>query len=338
MSKQWTGNHGLNGSTCVFRGIIPFLKSSDSILTNITKTFAGDGNVWQIHLRAATGMYCRAHRDKLASLSLVEESRTILLDDLPLLDEEPVVREEVVIFRFLTAAIVWLDITSSITAGTAPRLLEYQFCVASNSQTKLEDIIGCKNWVMLQISRIAALYEQKTQAVQQGRFDCTEFEQTVDDISKEIQCSLTQGTLEECNISGRDSSTMLETISDPPTHITRIFAYMASIYLHLVTYGYQKLEILDTTISGAMRLLQTEISAQLLPALIPPLYIIGSAARQEDEQFFRTIFSSTQLVDPLFKHRERILSILEEIWRGRQALPGFAWKDSLELTRDTLLL
>jgi len=111
----------------------------------------------------------------------------------------------------------------------------------------------------------------KTQALQQGHFDCTEFEQTVGDISREIQCGLTQGALEGFNISERDPATMFNTMSDPPTLVTHIFGYMASLYLHLVTHGFQKLEVLDTTISGAMRMLQTQISIHLLPALVSPV-------------------------------------------------------------------
>ena len=150
-------------------------------------------------------MYQQGYTENLVRVGLAEKSRTILFEDLSLSEYEPVVAEEAVNFRFLAGTMVWLDIISSITAGTAPHLLPHQFSVfASNSQTKLEDIMGCKNWVMLQIGRIAALHEYKTQALQQGRFDCTEFEQTVGDITREIQCDLTQGVLE-----GSDPSTLV---------------------------------------------------------------------------------------------------------------------------------
>jgi len=284
-------------------------------------------------------MYQQGYRKNLAHFGLAENSRTILCEDLSLSEYEPVVAEEVVNFRFLAGTLIWLDITSSITAGTAPHLLPYHSrVIASNSWTKLEDIMGCKNWVMLQIGRIAALHEHKTQALQRGHFDGTEFEQTVADINREIQCGRTQGALEGCNISERDSATMFNTMSNPPALVTHIFADMASLYLHVVTHGFQKLDVLDTTISGAMRMLQTQISRQLLPALVSPLYVIGSVARQGDQQFFRNIFSSPPLLDPSLQHRGRILPILEEIWSRRQTTPGFAWQDSLELTDDILLL
>ena len=249
------------------------------------------------------------------------------------------VAEEVVSFRFFGGTIIWLDIISSITAGTAPRLLPYHFSViAPNSQTQLEDLMGCKNWMMLQIGRIAALHEHKIQALQQRSFDCSNFEQTVSEISREVQCGLTQGALEGFSISECDSATMFNTKSDSPMLLTRIFAYMASLYLHVVTYGFQKLDVLDTTISGAVRMLRTRIPVHLLPALVLPLYIIGSVAKQEDEHFFRTIFSSPPLLDPALKHRERVLPILEEIWSRRKTTPGFEWKDSLDLTHDIMLI
>ena len=284
-------------------------------------------------------MYQQGYKENLVHFGLAEKSRTIFFEDLPVSEYDPEVAEEVVNFRFLTGTIIWLDITSAITAGTAPQLLPYQLCgITSNSQTKLEDIMGCENWAMLQIGRIAALHEQKTQALQQGHFDCTEFEQSVGDIGREILCSLTNGSLEGFSIAERNSGATCNPIVDPPKLVTHIFAYMASIYLHLITYGFEKLEELDTTISGAMRMLQTQIPIQHLPALVLPLYVIGSVARQGEEQFFRNIFSSPPLLDPLLKHRERILPILEEIWSKRQTTPSLAWKDSLELTCDILLL
>jgi len=117
-----------------------------------------------------------------------------------------------------------------------------------------------------------------------------------------------------------------------------MFAIMALIYLHLVTRGFQKLEVLDAIISQALTMLRSQLPTQLLPALVAPLYIIGSVARQEDEQFFRTLFSSLPLLDPALKHRERILPVLEEIWSRRRTRPGSAWEDVFELTQDMLLI
>jgi hypothetical protein len=66
--------------------------------------------------------------------------------------------------------------------------------------------------------------------------------------------------------------------------------------------------------------------------------MLGSAAREEDKQFFRDIFSSPPLLDPLLSHRGMILPILEKIWSRRETTPRLLWKDILDLTRDGLLI
>ncbi|MCJ1328912.1 hypothetical protein MMC10_005589 [Thelotrema lepadinum] len=319
--------------------MLPFRASPSSTLTASAKLFTGNGNAWLAHLRAAMTMYQQGHKENYLRYGLTETTRKIICEDVPLPQYEPLLAEEVVNFRFLSGTIIWLDIISAITAGTAPYLLHrHTSVIASNSQTQLENLMGCQNWVMLQIGRIAALHRQKTQALQQAHFDCTELELIVSDISREIQSGLTQGALESFNVSELDSATAFYTTSDPSTLVTNVFAYMASVYLHLVTHGFQRLEELDATMFRAMRTLQSQVSIHLLPALVLPLYIIGSVAKQGDRQFFRNAFSSAPLLDPIFEHRRRVLPILEEIWARSQITPGFSWQDSLELTNNLLLL
>jgi len=113
---------------------------------------------------------------------------------------------------------------------------------------------------------------------------------------------------------------------------------MASIYLHLVVYGFQDLGLLDTTVSAAMTILSTKTPVHLLSTLVSPLFVIGSVVGMEDEHFFRTIFSSPPLWNPLLKYRQKILPALEEIWSRRRTSPSFTWENSLELTHDMLLL
>jgi len=190
---------------------------------------------------------------------------------------------------------------------------------------------------MLQIGRIANLCERKIRASQQGQFNYREFEQTVTTIDREIQFGLTQGGLENFNISEGGAATILNSLNES-TLITHIFASMATIYLHLVVQGFQNLERVDAIISEATKVLRSKVPKHFLPALVCPLFIIGSVAKQEDEQFFRDIFSSPPMLDPALKHRRGILPILEEIWSGRKTTPAFMWEDCLRLTSDILLL
>lgn len=272
-------------------------------------------------------MYQRSIKYDLAPVNLTSKSRAVLNENLPLLEYEALVSNETAQFRFISGTLIWLDIIACITAATTPHLLLcHSTVMAPDSQTRLEDIMGCKNWVMLQIGRIAALHANKLEALRQGHFNCEEFKGTIIDINIEIQSGL--------DASGPDSFALC----NPPTLITPVFASMASVYLHLITHGFQQLGVLDAVISRVMIILHTEIPTHLLPALVAPLYVIGSVARQGDEQFFRDIFSSPPLLDASLKQRTKILPILEEIWNKRRTEYGFLWEDSLELIHDILLV
>lgn len=272
-------------------------------------------------------MYQRSGVFDRASLDLTSRSGAVLNEDLPLLEYEALVSNETAYFRFISGALIWLDIVSCITAATTPHLLLcHSTVMAPDSQIRLEDIMGCKNWVMRQIGRIAELHADKLQALRQGHFNCQEFKRTIIDIDIEIQRGL--------DASESDSAAFCS----PPTLITPVFANMASVYLHLITHGFQQLGALDAVISRTMIMLQTEVPTHVLPALVAPLYVIGSVAREGDEQFFRDAFSSPPLLDPSLKQRTRILPILEEVWNKRKAEPAFLWEDSLELIHDVLLI
>ena len=177
---------------------------------------------------------------------------------------------------------------------------------------------------MLQIGRIAALQEIKIQALQQDEFDCSELRQDVADIGRQIQDGLSSLTFGSPYISEKDSTSKLATTIDSPRLVTHIFTYTASIHLHLVTEGFENLEVLSTTISEAISLLtNSNVGTISLPALVTPLYMIGSVARQEEMPFFRDIFSSPPVLDLSLRHRERILPIREEIWNKRQTASFF---------------
>jgi C6 transcription factor Pro1 len=289
-----------------------------------TKLFTGHSNAWQVHLRAAVNIFHRGFGLNLANFELAEKANMILTEERPPLEIQADIKSQIVSFRFLSAVTIWLDIISCVTAGTAPHLSDHNLRImAVDSQTKLEDIMGCENEVLLQIGRIAALQGGRTRTLQEGNFDRTAFDLAANAIRDEMQ---------------RDPASKLSTTANSVTLITCVFAYMASIYLHIIKHGYQELRLIDTTISRATALLRTQIPTHLTPALVAPLFILGSAAEQEDEAFFRDIFSSPPLLDPSLQHRARILPILEEIWKERKAGSGFSWENCLDLTRDVLLI
>ncbi|KAI8625187.1 fungal-specific transcription factor domain-containing protein [Xylariaceae sp. FL1651] len=301
--------------------------------------FAGQGNAWQIHLQAAINMYDQACKNGINRFALGSESGNVLCHGLAPSTGDAAIIQEVAISRFLGAVVPWLDIIASITTGNAPKLLSYHDdAIAPNSQTKLEHVMGCRNWAMFQIGRIAALHTHRSRDKLPVQLSHTEIERLVNDISQEIECGLAREALQGTNIS---EGVLPEPHTRPGqiAFVTRIYAHMATIYLHLVHHGFQDLQLLDTTICSVMRMLQTQTPLQLLPGLVAPLFVVGCVARQGDEQqFFRSMFLSPPLLEPFLKHREKIMPILEELWRKRQTTANLTWDTVLDHSRHLLLL
>jgi hypothetical protein len=275
-------------------------------------------------------MYRRARESKMSNFALADESKTVLYEELPVFECVPAIREEVTGFRFWGGTVIWLDIVSSITMGTAPYLLSFHTdTITPGSQTKLENIIGCEGWVMLQIGRIAAIHQSITLNLQQGHIDCSKTEHSVAAVRRELERNLTQVMFNSKDISKR--------YSNPTALVTHVFVQMATVYLHLIIHGFQQLDLLDRTISDVMQVLQTQHSTPL-PALVLPLFVFGAVAGQRDENWFRNAFSTLPLISPGLKHRTNIMPILEEIWDRRRVEPALVWRDVLPLTHDILLV
>ncbi len=242
--------------------------------------------------------------------------------------------QKVVIFRFLSGVVLWLDIISSVTSGKTPRLLPvYDSPTLVRTKPNLQDIMGCENWAIFQMGQITALHEYKMHELYSHGFTTTEFTTRADAINQELLRGMANSHL----------GTMSEIKKDPVWSqkiITVVFALSAFIYLHLVVHGFRiEQEDLSNRISEAMILLQTEPGRTYRHALVCPLYIIGCAARNENEKdFFRRVFSTAPVLHPSLEHRTKILPLIEETWRRRSYDQTWTWQDNLRLSSHPILL
>ncbi|KAH8668653.1 fungal-specific transcription factor domain-containing protein, partial [Xylariales sp. PMI_506] len=300
--------------------------------------FTGASGVWKIHLNAAIDMTERECSDKLAHTDLTKRSKSILYNDLPLQlrEDSPLVTQEVVTFRFMGGTSVWLDLVASVTTGRAPRLIPYHpRILGANSQTRFASIMGCENWVLFQIGRIAKLHSQLAEARKLGQPDTTGSDQLPTDIEEVLQRGLARLSLDNVSMCDRDCSVGVKQVHS----ITMAFARMGLVYLHLVIHGFRLLDSLHATISATTAMIQTCSSSGHLSAMICPLFVVGCVARPgKEQQLFSNIFSTTPVLEPLLKHRGKLLPVLEVIWNSRKESEGYlAWHDVLTLTNDLLL-
>ncbi|ORX93679.1 hypothetical protein BCR34DRAFT_499754, partial [Clohesyomyces aquaticus] len=199
----------------------------------------------------------------------------------------------------------------------------------AESKIQLETIVACENWALVQSARVSELHESTAKWMQLGKFDSAQAENVASSINMEIESGLAAPVMDAIEANA---------VQDPATLITRMFAHMVTIYLHLVMYGFHHQHIVGMAISDALAILKAEFTARHFPVLIAPVFILGVVAEPSDQHFFRNIFSRPPILDPFFQHRVRMLPVLEKIWVRRSDEAAFAWKDCVELAKDILLV
>ncbi|PQE28040.1 regulatory protein [Rutstroemia sp. NJR-2017a WRK4] len=302
--------------------------------------FSVQNGAWQIHLRAATDIFSQGFQDQAANVGL-----HVSMDALS--DTSPVACEmtesgDAITFIFLAGVVAWLDIVSCVSTGQSPRLLHlHTSALSSVSHVQLENIMGCNNWAMIQIGRVAALHEKKVEGIRNNHFICESFGKEVDEIRHTIQHGLTEQFLAKVQISSSDAHAKHDPMS-PQNIITRLYSLAAYVYLEVVVSGFQVVETdsdLRAIIGEAMMLLQNMPRGDIWRGIVCPLYIFGTVTSCEHRELFRHIFSSEPIKDPTIHHRATILPLLEDIWRLRhETLNNVSWEDSLRLSKEKILL
>jgi len=310
------------------------------------KLSTGD-NAWQAHLRAASNMLQKGfdhEQSQHAQSDTYENLETSTQNDPSLSKNVPIMRalavaQQVSQHRLVVCAIIWLDIIASITSGKTPELTKcHSYVILYDSRIDFENVIGCKNWVVFQIGRIASLHSEIIQAQHGMKGDCKTYKELAEDIEMKIQLGIAQEASKIFNKSDHDSCSQTPAAPEPTSLVTYIFACMASIYLHLVIQGFENLDIVEPSLSIVIEVLRSQVPVHLLHSLVLPLFVAGSVAKEGDKQFFRNIFSSPPFLDPSFNHRGNIIFILEEIWKRRQFSHAFFWNDCLGIIGNMLLI
>lgn len=291
-----------------------------------------NSNGWQAHLRVLVRLFKHVYTRDLINIGLSDQSRSILMGREELQNHSPGVREEVLGFRTIAGSIVWLDIIFSVTSGEAPSSWpDPLFSNDSACQVRLQDIMGCQNWVMIQIGRIAEFHKQMTQA---SEHKCDEYMQIVEAIHNDIQIGL-------ANTGSPELISPLIDIDSPGPDlvvlITYLYAQTALIYLHLILHGFKDFQHVRAPIAIVTNYARRGITPKLRPALVLPFYICGSVVDEGGRDLFRSVLSSPPLANPSLQHRPRVLRALEEIWSQRQSMPAYTWHDCLIASSDILL-
>ena len=236
-------------------------------------------------------------------------------------------------FRFSSALLILDDIIASTVLQEHPRLLDYHNSILGITATtedtlQLETIIGCQNWVFLELGKIATLDAWKQQCKRAGALDAMELVHRATPIKHSLQEKVLR--LEISPLAPSESNqSMFEALaaelSEHPKHgscqisvITRIWAHAALIYLSVVVSGWQPAGVdLRNAVGRVIDLLTHQLQPPaLLRTVVWPLCVAGCLADRTQENHIRGMVEVLQ-PPSVFGTVRKALEIMENVWSSR---------------------
>ncbi|KAG5929749.1 hypothetical protein E4U42_004676 [Claviceps africana] len=251
--------------------------------------------------------------------------------------------------RFFTANLLYIDIISSVTLGSAPRLARYQEhvmppCARFDRNTEpapvgplsMDEFFGLPNWVMQLLGNVAALDAWKREQRQAGSLSAADLLSRGRVLSDGIETGL--DLLQKhhpdvaCPTQTAPTPVLAATfpllVADPltPCHadeqpmLQAIWLLAALGYLHVVTWGWQpsRPEARDA-VSRATRLLSRLPTGPWLRALAWPLCVCGCLSPAEDEPVYRELAQRLGALQ-VFGTVKEAMEVMERVWSMRSEM------------------
>jgi hypothetical protein len=245
-------------------------------------------------------------------------------------------------FRFYTALLLVDDIVAGICIGEAPELLQYHAPLLTNGRSadekatlRLEDFVGCENWVILQMGEIAALDAWKKSYKKAGKLDMMELVARASTIQRTLLENLAR--LDAVVDTSQSNWLGLFRVYNnqlPPmpggctVFVTRVWAHAALLYLAVSVSGWQPGSAgIRENVTGILALLERMPTPELLRTVVWPYCIMGCLCEPGEE------FRLRAMVDALVPHRlfgpsHKALEIMKNVWQRRNELTvdtDFSW-------------
>jgi hypothetical protein len=236
-------------------------------------------------------------------------------------------------FRFSSALLILDDIIASTVTQEQPKLYEYHLCLlgeidGANPSINLETVIGCPNWVLLEIGEIAVLDAWKQQCRRAGNLDIMEIVQRATVIKQSLESRLTRVENEPVMIP-KVGISLLNVFAPIDCHqstnpasqnssVTRVWAHAALLYLFVVVSGWQPANVdVRHHVGQITELLALQISPpSLLRTMVWPFCVAGCLAERANEICFRRMVEVLQPAS-VFGTVQKALEIMENVWSNR---------------------
>ena len=237
-------------------------------------------------------------------------------------------------FRFSLTLVILDDIIASTALQEQPKLYEYHQRLLSGTDgarppINMETVVGCQNWVMIQIGEIAVLDAWKQGRKIAGNLDMMELVHRATAIKDPLLAQLTRLEADPATISKQGSSALdmfapnysqsSESPASQVSLVTRVWAHSAILYLFIVVSGWQPASAtVRYRVGRITELLTQQMSPPaLLRATVWPFCVAGCLAEPAQEACLRGMVEMLQ-PPSVFGTVRKALEIMENVWRHRE--------------------
>jgi C6 transcription factor Pro1 len=230
---------------------------------------------------------------------------------------------DITALKFFVTGFIWVDILSCASGLRTfePDSFDYTSLLEDNT-LELHKVMGCHNWVMITIMKIANLDNRKKTIHPNDILVLQDFL----DQAMRLQCSLETGIANLLHT--RSTVAHLELDSNL---VTEMFAHAALTYLHVAISGaYPDIPEIRISVARALSALIL-LPSRLLLRISWPFCIIACMAAPEQEVLFREVFQKAVTDGEPTGTIWKGLKVAEESWRLRGVWCGkeLAWKEAM---------
>ncbi|KAF2640796.1 hypothetical protein P280DRAFT_507397 [Massarina eburnea CBS 473.64] len=241
-------------------------------------------------------------------------------------------------FRFCAGFLLFIDVIASTALRQSPKLLKYHADILtemddgifaiSDAEVRLSSIVGCRNWVVRSIARVAALEAWKLEQINEKRLSVVEMVGRAEGIAAELRTGILgiQNGAMESGLGMMEHRAPFDMRPNPhdSARSTIIWAHAAQLYLAVVVSGWQMSNTeVRANVTRIIELLTT-VPAYQLRAFAWPLCVAGCLALGEEESFFTALVSNQGKVYTAGA-LDDVRQIMRRVWQRRTTLDVHTW-------------
>ena len=238
---------------------------------------------------------------------------------------------------FSSALLILDDIVASTALQRRPRLYEQHESLLSTANNQegpidLEAVIGCQNWVLLQVAEIAVLDEWKQNHTLSGDLDVMELVNQATAIRDSLlanPCCLESNQMKTSRgeAGQADVFTIYDekpsTVASQSALVTQVWAHAALIYLIVVACGWEPTSSdVRYRVDRVIELLTG--NPALLRTMVWPFCVAGCLAQPAQHDTFRRLVAALKLPS-VFGAAKKALELMEKVWSRSEAGETVAW-------------